>query len=118
MGNPLYRSPIYNDDGTIYFYDNRFMAVHLGLSGHPSEHFNYRILGTWQEGLGTYKVPYFDKHHNVSLLTEGSYRIASRNKWLDNTSITAGYGVDFGAILGGINYGFQLTITKKGILGK
>ena len=118
MGNPLYRSPIYNDNGTIYFYDNRFMAVHLGLAGHPSERFNYRILGTWQECLGTYKVPYFDKHHNVSLLTEGSYHIASRSRWLDNTSITAGYGVDFGAILGGINYGFQLTITKKGILGK
>lgn len=118
MGNPLYLSPIYNSDGEIYIKDNRFIAVHLGLAGHPSERFNYRILGTWQEGIGTYKIPYLNKHHNVSFLTEGSYHISSRSKWLDNTSITAGYGMDFGAILGGINYGFQLTITKRGILGK
>ena len=30
MGNPLYRSPLYNDDGHIEVEHNRFKAWHLG----------------------------------------------------------------------------------------
>ena len=29
-----------------------------------------------------------------------------------------GIGADFGSILGGNNYGMQLTLTKRGLLGK
>ena len=115
IGNPLYRSPIYNEDGTIEVKDNRFMAFHLGFDGQPSERFGYRGMVTYQEGVGTYQHPYYKKHHNVSFLVEGKYNFISRKKWLNGTSITAGYGMDFGAILGGINYGFQLTLAKSGI---
>lgn len=115
MGNPLFRSPIYNTDGTIEVKDNRFMAFHLGFDGQPTESFGYRGLVTWQEGYGTYMQPYTDKRHNVSFLLEGKYKFITDKKWLDGTSITAGYGMDFGSILGGINYGFQLTIAKCGI---
>lgn len=31
IGNPLYRSPIYNNDGYIDIRNNRFIAYHLGL---------------------------------------------------------------------------------------
>src|SRR3712207_1499825 len=48
MGNPLYRSPIYNKDGKIDFQDNRFRAFHLGWSGQPADWLDYRVLGTWQ----------------------------------------------------------------------
>lgn len=118
MGNPLYRSPIYNNDGTINVADNRFMAWHLGLGGHPSDYLRWRFLATWQEGLGTYDKPFLKKHHNASFLGEASYRLhsLSSKKWYDGIDITAGYGMDFGAILGGINYGFQLTVTKTGLL--
>ena len=115
MGNPLYRSPIYNTDGTIEVKDNRFMGFHLGIDGQPSERFGYKLLATWQEGLGTYMRPYTDKHHNFSFLLEGNYKFITDKKWLDGTSIRAGYAMDFGAILGGTNYGFQLTIAKTGI---
>ncbi|MBQ7421854.1 MAG: hypothetical protein IJV27_06930 [Prevotella sp.] len=116
IGNPLYRSPIYNEDGNIEFKNNRFMAFHLGLGGHPTEQFNYRVLTTYQEGLGTYDNPYTDIRHNMSILLEGDYHPKSlRHPWLEGTSIKAGYGMDFGSILGGINYGFQLTISKKGV---
>ena len=116
MGNPLFRSPIYNEDGTISFKDNRFVAYHLGLAGTPNEYLNWRFLATYQEGLGTYNRPYNDKHHNVSLLAETSYLLHSiSHKWLNGISLKAAYGMDFGAILGGINYGFQFTISKSGI---
>jgi hypothetical protein len=29
MGNPLYRSPIYNSDGKVEVKNNRFLAFHL-----------------------------------------------------------------------------------------
>lgn len=36
IGNPLFRSPIYNTDGRIYVKNNRFIAYHLGFDGHPA----------------------------------------------------------------------------------
>lgn len=111
IGNPLYRSPINNDDGTIYVKDNRFMAFHLGLSGQPYPRIGYRLLATWQEGLGTYEKPYTRKHHNVSAMAEVKYSL--NHNW----DVKAAFGMDTGYILGH-NYGGQLTITKTGILHK
>ena len=112
MGNPLYQSPIYNADGNIRVANNRFMAFHLGLHGRPFEGFGYRVLASWQEGMGTYDNPYIDKHHNFSLLLEGKYSFSK--KWLKGWSIKGGYGMDLGKILGN-NYGFQFTISKNGL---
>lgn len=108
MGNPLYRSPIYNTDGQIRVEDNRFMAFHLGLQGRPAERFGYRVLATYQEGFGTYDAPYSKKHHNVSFMVEGAYDLP--HGW----KVTGAYGMDFGHILGH-NVGGQITISKSGI---
>ena len=107
IGNPLYRSPIYNDDGTISVKDSRFMAFHLGIDGRPTENLSYRLLGTWQEGLGTYDMPYTKKQYNVSFMAEATYRF--RQNW----KVTGAYAMDFGHILGN-NAGFQLTLSKSG----
>lgn len=107
IGNPLYRSPIYNDDGTISVKNSRFMAFHLGIDGRPTENLSYRLLGTWQEGLGTYAMPYTKKQYNVSFLAEATYSF--RHNW----KVTGSYAMDFGHILGN-NAGFQLTISKSG----
>lgn len=112
MGNPLYRSPIYNSDGSISVEDNRFMAFHLGFDGRPTGNTRYRVLATWQEGLGTYGSPYLKKHHNVSLLLEGEYRF-KKSTLLRGWSLKGGYGMDFGGILGN-SQGFQLTVAKSG----
>lgn len=109
IGNPLYRSPIYNTDGTIGVKDSRFMAFHLGADGEVSERFAYRALATWQEGLGTYHFPYTKKHHNVSLMLEGTCKL--RHNWM----LKGAYGMDFGHILGS-NAGFQFTVSKQGLL--
>lgn len=109
IGNPLYRSPIYNEDGTIEVKDSRFMAFHIGFDGSPTERLSYRVLASWQEGLGTYAKPYTRKHHNLSFMTEATYRIGGG--W----SLRGAYGMDFGSILGH-NAGGQLTIVKSGKL--
>lgn len=108
MGNPLYRSPIYNTDGQIEVEDNRFMAFHLGFDGKPTDNLDYRVLASYQEGFGTYASPYDNKHHNVSFMVEATYHL--RHNW----DVKGAYGMDFGAILGH-NAGFQLTISKSGI---
>lgn len=109
IGNPLYRSPIYNDDGIIEIKDNRFMAFHLGFDGNPTDRLGYRVLASYQEGLGTYKNPYTKKHHNVSFMVEAAYEF--KHGW----KVSGAYGMDFGHILGH-NYGGQLTISKTGLL--
>lgn len=108
MGNPLYRSPIYNDDGSIYVKNNRFAAVHLGLEGAPATQWRYRMLATWQEGLGTYDEPYTKKHHTMSAMLEADYHIMPG--WL----LRGAYGMDFGHILGS-NAGFQFTLCRSGV---
>ena len=115
MGNPFYLSPIYNETGEIKVKNNRFVAFHLGLSGRPVPCFSYRLLVSWQDGLGTYKNPYTSKKESVDLLAEGTYTF-SKGK-LQGWAVTGAYGADFGKLRGD-NQGFQLTITKKGVLGK
>lgn len=111
MGNPLYRSPIYNTDGCVDVQNNRFMAFHVGFDGRPTANTRYRVLATYQEGWGTYGKPFTEKHHNVSFLVEGEYRFSKH--LLRDWSIKGAYAMDFGGILGN-NSGFQLTVGKSG----
>ena len=115
IGNPLYRSPIYNEDGRIMVKDNRFVAYHAGIGGHPLPRFSYRVLASWQEGLGTYDEPYDSKQHNVSLMVEGEYKFSGR--LLGGWSVRGALGMDFGRLLGD-NKGFQITLTKRGLLNR
>ena len=91
------------------------MAFHLGLSGRPSSCLSYRVLATWQDGLGVYKDPYTEKKESFDLLVEGTYSFPKGK--LAGWSVTGAYGADFGDLRGD-NHGFQLTITKKGVFGK
>ena len=90
--------------------DNRFVAYHLGVDGQASERFGYRLLGTFQKGLGTYWEPFNKMHHNISFLVEGNYRF--NHGW----KVKGVYGMDFGSEeMLGHNAGFQLTISKSGM---
>lgn len=109
MGNPLYRSPLYNDDHTIEVRNNRFVAFHLGIDGRPTNQLAYRVLATYQEGLGTYSDPFVEKQHNLSLLLEAAYTLPKQ--W----NLKAAAALDMGHVLGN-NRGLQLTITKTGLL--
>ena len=114
MGNPLYLSPLYNDDATIRVKNNRFVAWHLGLAGHPGRQWGYRCLATFEKGFGTYQMPYADPRETVSVLAEAHYAFDCRS-YLAGWSVKGGWGADFGRLYGD-NWGFQLTVTKKGLL--
>ena len=109
MGNPLFRSPLYNANSSISVQDNRFYAFHLGLSGDPMPQLHYRVLATIQKGFGTYSSPYDDPRRNLSLLAEAAYRAVKG--W----GLKLGVGYDHGALLGN-NFGVQLTLSKRGII--
>ena len=113
IGNPLYRSPLYNTNGAIQVQDNRFYAWHLGLSGDPLPGLHYRLLGTVQKGFGTYGSPFDDPQCNVSLLAEAAYQLPDR--MAKGWGVKCGVGYDHGGLLGN-NLGVQLTVVKRGTL--
>ncbi len=108
MGNPLYLSPLYNTDGNIGTYNNRFYAWHFAIAGDPAEGLHYRAKLSWQRGWGTYEDPYVCPKENTSILLEVGYRFAD-NSTLRNLGVKAAYGADFGKIRGN-NSGCQFTI--------
>jgi hypothetical protein len=112
MGNPLYRSPLYNESGVIRVENNRFVAWHVGLSGEPLHRLRYRVLATTQRGYGTYSGLYPDPRDHFSLLGELSYGLP-RGGW----SVKGAFGLDSGDIYGD-QVGFQLTVAKAGVFGK
>ena len=108
MGNPLYSSPLYNDNETIEVANNRFVAWHLGFSGSPINRLKYRLLATWQRGFGTYFNLFDNPRETVSLMAEANYCFIGG--WRIRTAI----GVDSGKLYGD-NFGVQLTLAKTGI---
>ncbi|MDE6721320.1 MAG: capsule assembly Wzi family protein [Bacteroidaceae bacterium] len=106
IGNPLYRSPIYNTDGNLLFQCNRFTAWHVGIAGQPTPDLHYRLRATWQEGLGTYDRPYCEPQRTFSMGIEANYRLSALCRGL---SIGAAFGFDHGALYGD-NTGGRLTL--------
>ncbi len=111
MGNPLYLSPLYNDDGVIEVRNSRFRAWHVGLSGNPVKGMHYRVLATWQRGWGTYTYMYPDPREDVSLMAECSYSFSNRSR-LKGWGARLAVAMDRGEIYGD-NTGLQLTIIRQ-----
>lgn len=111
IGNPLYRSPIYNDNGQIIVADNRFWALHLALAGQPLPTLGYRLMMTWQEGFGTYDNPLPSPQKNASYMAEVQY-VPQRPATLKGWSLRCALGLDRGQLLGH-NFGCQLTLARR-----
>lgn len=114
MGNPLYRSPLYNTDQTLQVQSNRFYAWHLGVEGAmptcPTwlKGLDYRLLTSWQRSLGTYISPFYRPQSNYSLMLEATAFPSGQGMWC-HCGVRLGLGVDRGSLLGN-NIGMQLTI--------
>lgn len=106
IGNPLYRSSIYNEGHSLTIEDNRFFAWHIGLHGEIGEKINYRLLTTWQKGYGTYRKPFDVPENNLSIMTEADYDLS---QIAEGFGVRLGLGLDQGNLLGD-NFGVQLTI--------
>ena len=108
IGNPLYLSPIYNDDGFIGTHCNRFKAWHFAFAGNPLKGLYYRAKMSWQRGWGNYDNPYMHPKVNTSILFETSYMFPEESLYRHFTLHLA-YGADFGKLRGN-NSGIQTTI--------
>lgn len=116
IGNPLFTSPLYNNNSDLTFTSNRFKAHHVGISGSPLSTLHYRLLYTHQRSLGTYANPYDAARTNHSLLAEVDYapfHIGSINT--KGWSLKAAFAFDHGNLMGN-NTALQFTISKKGLL--
>ena len=104
IGNPLFTSPIYNEDGYIGVRNNRFNAWHFALAGDPVKGLHYRMKLTWEKGYGTYDDPYLYPKENTSIFVETSYRFPKTR-----FTCTLAFGSDSGELLGD-NTGVQMTV--------
>lgn len=108
-GNPFFLSPVYNTDSDLSFQCNRFTAWHIGIAGLLSKNLHYRLRASWQEGLGTYDMPFINPRRNVSIGLETRYHAHQLYKGLH---IGAAFGFDRGELMGN-NTGGAITLTLK-----
>ncbi|MBP3229070.1 MAG: hypothetical protein J6M53_09860 [Bacteroidaceae bacterium] len=127
VGNPLYYTGLYRDDGTLYISGNRFNGHHVGFEGNPTERLSWRLLFSHTKSWGTYARPYAEPRRNSSLMAEVTLqpKLQPRATYLDykkrradllrGWAVTAAFAFDRGTALGN-NTGIQLTLTKRGLL--
>jgi hypothetical protein len=108
LGNPLLRSPIYNQNGYLGFPYNRVKAVHIGWSGDITDKWTYRMKLTYNQTFGTVTEPTLDILDNYSTFAEVIYIPQVANGWI----FTASTAFDTGDLYGD-NWGIQLKINKK-----
>ena len=106
-GNPLLLSPIYNDNHSLVFFNNRLTAWHFGLSGNPLRWLNWRALATFTRNWGSYDAPLDDPTNQQYFLLEASANPSLFKGW----QAVVGIGIDKGKLIGN-NSGVQLTIRK------
>ncbi|MBR1652213.1 MAG: hypothetical protein IJ692_02340 [Alloprevotella sp.] len=112
MGNPLFFSPLFRNDGTLGFNANRFTAHYVALSGSPVKGLDYTLRYSYLTSWGTYNIPFEAELHQTSLglsldwTPERIGRLA-----LPGWGAFAAVGLDFGHIIHH-NRGFMLGVTK------
>lgn len=113
LGNPLMTSPIYNTNGQVYFYNNRVIANHFGITGNPTSEISYRLMLSLSRNWGTYSQPFKEMERQTYTLAEICYTPAKMPGW----QFTLSYGTDHGKITGN-NHGCMFAIRKTGLLSK
>ena len=89
IGNPLFVSPVYNEDGCLYFRSNRLKGHHIGISGNPSEEWKYRVLFSYVQHWGTYNNPFAEVKYNANGLAEVSYSPKQWKHWMFTGAVAA-----------------------------
>lgn len=112
VGSPLLPAPEYNADGKPGFRNNRIKDWHIGLQGKFSEHLRYRMLLTVMNMWGTATQPLLHKKEGVSLMANVIYTHPKLAGWQFSGTI----GADTGDVFGKKSTGFELKITKTGII--
>ena len=112
MGNPLYPSPLYAQNGSLTFTGNRFKAHHFGIQGQPTPAVGYRLLYSHERNLGTWAAPFDCARKTDSFLAEVRLtpeRIGRMD--CKGWQLGMAFALDRGSLVGD-NTGFQLTLSK------
>ncbi len=117
IGNPLYMSPLYEDNGSLVFTGNRLRAHHFGFTGSPCEGLRYRVLYTHERNLGTYSAPYDCARTSHSLLCEADYAFRRKGGAQSGWSAGVSLALDRGTLFGD-NFGLQVRVAKNGVFLK
>ncbi len=110
IGTPFIMSPIYNPDGFPGFACTRTCGFHLGAEGSLSSSLDWRMLVSFQHGLGGYDVPYYPARDNTSAMAELDWNVGRLLPGLrigGKVAFDAGKlrGNNFG-VMAGISYNF------------
>lgn len=111
MGTPFLLAPIYNKDGYPAFACNRANGFHLGITGSITDNFDYRVLSSYQRGLGQYVYPYQTPRKCFSFMAEGKYQVN------DRISMRLQLAIDRGDLRGD-NFGSMLHFQYSGNLSR
>ncbi|GBU07467.1 hypothetical protein AwDysgo_07980 [Bacteroidales bacterium] len=114
LGSPLITSPEYNDDGILFFKNNRIKSWHLGLQGSLNQVFSYRILATQTQSWGKMNLPFLEKKDQFSSLLECIYE---NNEKYRGWKLQLQLALDQGALYGD-NFACSLKISRAGSLLK
>lgn len=112
MGSPLVTSPIYNKNGDLKFENTRVIAYHAAIDGYLTDDLTYRVLSTYRTGYGTMNTPYIQPLSAFSGMVELNYALSK----VKGLTISVAGAMDRGDLTGN-NYGINLTLRKKGLLG-
>lgn len=107
IGTPLVASPMYNDNGILYFKYTRVKAFHIGVSGKLSDELRYRFMMSFNKTWGTVFRPLIEPLENFSAMAEFIYTPQK----LDNWQFTASLAGDAGEIYGD-NLGLRINVRK------
>lgn len=110
IGTSFLLSPLYNLDGYPAFACTRTRGFHIGAEGSVSTVVDWRMLVSYQHGLGGYDVPYYPARDNTSVMAEINYdalRLLPGLKVCGKMAFDAGKlrGNNFGVLIG-VGYNF------------
>ena len=111
IGSPLIISPEYNEDGSLGFKNNRVRDWHVGAEGSISATLDYRILFTVMNGWGRHSEPFPEKRNGTASLIGLTYKHPKLKGW----QFEGAASLDTGS-LPGENFGFQVKVSKRGVL--
>lgn len=107
MGSPLLTSPVYNQNGSLLFRNNRVKAHHIGITGDPASWLHWRLLATITRNWGGYDTPLTDPTTQQYYMLETTFRPTLLKGWHACLAL----GLDHGKVIGN-NFGGQVTVRK------
>jgi hypothetical protein len=113
IGSPMFRSPLYNQDGWLEYVDNRFRGVHVAVKGNIVKGLEYRVMGSYRKSWGNIFVPRVTPVDCTSAMVELKYTMPK----IEGLNLKAQLALDQGKLYGD-NFGAMLSVSYSGNFSK